>query len=91
MLVEIIHFEVRHRGNTALRLGRVGLLNGSFANEGHLAFARGSHLEGVTHPGHTGTNYQEVEFTYHSSSLLRCREVTFFFSNDGKHVGYLYT
>ena len=42
VLVEIIHFEVRHRGNTALCLGRVGLLNGSFANEGHLAFARGS-------------------------------------------------
>ena len=60
---EVVHFEVGDGSDAALSLGRIGLFNGCFANEGHLA--RGGHLEGVTHSSHTGTNYQKIEFAYH--------------------------
>ena len=65
MLLKIINFKIRDRSYATLSLGRIGLLNGGFAHEGHLSFARGGHLEGVTHSGHTGTNYQKIKFAYH--------------------------
>ena len=80
VLGKVVYLEVGDRGYAALCFGRVGLLNTGFANEGHLTFARGGHLEGVTHSGHTGTNYQKVEFAYHLCVVIIYREFTKCFS-----------
>lgn len=59
VFVEIVYLEVRHRSDAALCFGGIGFFNRGFTHEGHLTFARGGHLKGVTHSGHSGTNYQK--------------------------------
>ena len=44
VFLEVVYFKVGHRGYAALRLGRVGFVEGGFADEGHAAFARCGHL-----------------------------------------------
>ena len=65
VLFEIVHQQIGHRGDAALCLGRVGLVHGGLTHDGHLALAGIGHLECIAHTGHTASNYQKIEFTYH--------------------------
>ena len=65
MLLEIVHFKVGHRSHAALGLGRISLFDVGLAYQGHSASAALGDLQGITHSGHAGTDYEKVKFANH--------------------------
>lgn len=64
MFLEIIHFEVGHRCHATLRESGVGLIESSFANEGHAAVF--GHFESEAHAGDAGSYNEKIIFLSHS-------------------------
>ena len=63
VFVEVVDFEVGHRSDAALGQGRVGLVEGCLAHQGHAAF--GSGLQGETHAGYTRADHEKIIFVGH--------------------------
>ena len=62
---EVVYLQISHRGDTSLCLGRVGLVQGSLANQGNFTFSTVSNFECKAHACHSTPYYQEIKFSYH--------------------------
>ena len=69
VLVEIIEFEVGHRGYTPLCKRGVSLVERGLTDHTYTTFIGACHLQGVAHAGYAGTDHEEVIFVYH---ILTC-------------------
>ncbi len=63
VLVEVVDLKIGHRGHTALGQGRIGLVEGGLADEGHAPVAR--YLQSETHAGYTGADHQKIILACH--------------------------
>ena len=71
MLLEVVHLQVSHTGHTTLSLVRISFVDGGLADEGDLALAALSDLQGITHSGDARADDEEVEFANHDILCLR--------------------
>ena len=66
MLVEVVEFEVGHRGDATLCKRGVSLVERGLADHTYTTFIGTCHLQGVAHAGYAGTNHEKVIFVYHN-------------------------
>ena len=72
MLLEVVHFEVGHRGHASLGKRSIGLFKAGLADHANLAFLLSCHFQGIAHTGHSGTDNEEIVFVYHTLSFQVC-------------------
>ena len=64
VLVEIIHQKVGDGGYPSLGEVRIGFFQPTFTDKSNFTFVR--HFQRKTHTGNSGTDNEEIEFSYHN-------------------------
>ena len=65
VLLKVVHQQVRHRSDAALRLRRVRLLQRGLAEDGNLALLGLSHFQGITHTSHSRADNEKIILLSH--------------------------
>ena len=66
VLVEVVEFEVGHRGHTSLCKRCVRLVERGFTDHTHSALVGPCHFQGIAHACHAGTDHEKVIFVHHT-------------------------
>ena len=70
VLIEVVDFQVGHRGHAALGERGVGLLEQGLAYHAHLALVSPCYLQGVTHTGHSCADNQKIVLENHVACMF---------------------